>query len=73
MEKRSKQSFLHRTLKYSLVYVQAMCRSLVSISWDRLVYDCDFNPMLDLYLRETNGKLLRSDSLTADRVASIRQ
>ena len=25
-----------------------MCRSLVSVSWDGILYDCDFNQMLDL-------------------------
>lgn len=25
-----------------------MCRSLISVSWDGYVYDCDFNQMLDL-------------------------
>lgn len=25
-----------------------MCRSLLSISWDGLIYDCDFNQMIDL-------------------------
>ncbi|MDQ2774099.1 MAG: arsenosugar biosynthesis radical SAM protein ArsS [Acidobacteriota bacterium] len=25
-----------------------MCRSLVSVSWDGLLYDCDFNQMLDM-------------------------
>ena len=25
-----------------------MCRSLVSISWDGLIYDCDFNQMLEM-------------------------
>lgn len=34
-----------------------MCRHLVSISWDGLVYDCDFNQMLDLRLG--NGKPFR--------------
>ena len=27
---------------------QVMCRSLVSVSWDGYLYDCDFNQMLDL-------------------------
>jgi radical SAM/Cys-rich protein len=27
---------------------RVMCRSLVSISWDGSIYDCDFNQMLDL-------------------------
>lgn len=27
---------------------QVMCRSMLSISWDGFIYDCDFNQMLDL-------------------------
>ena len=27
-----------------------MCKSLISISWDGLIYDCDFNQMLDIPL-----------------------
>jgi MoaA/NifB/PqqE/SkfB family radical SAM enzyme len=34
-----------------------MCRRLVSVSWDGFLYDCDFNQMLDLRLR--NGKPFR--------------
>jgi radical SAM/Cys-rich protein len=33
---------------------QVMCRSTVSVSWDGYLYDCDFNQMLDLKIRETN-------------------
>ena len=25
-----------------------MCRNLISVGWDGLLYDCDFNPMLDI-------------------------
>jgi hypothetical protein len=25
-----------------------MCRNTISVSWDGLLYDCDFNQMLDL-------------------------
>ena len=28
-----------------------MCRSMVSVSWDGYLYDCDFNQMLDLKVR----------------------
>ena len=31
-----------------------MCRTQVSVGWDGRLYDCDFNQMLDLYLK--NGK-----------------
>jgi radical SAM/Cys-rich protein len=33
-----------------------MCRSLVSVGWDGLLYDCDFNQMLDLPLRTTGAR-----------------
>lgn len=34
-----------------------MCRHLISVSWDGFLYDCDFNQMLDMRLR--NGKPFR--------------
>ncbi len=32
-----------------------MCRSLVSVGWDGVLYDCDFNQMLDLELMPEAG------------------
>jgi len=32
-----------------------MCRSLISIDWKGYVYDCDFNQMLNLPVREQSG------------------
>jgi radical SAM/Cys-rich protein len=32
-----------------------MCRSLISIGWDGLLYDCDFNQMLDMGLEPATG------------------
>ncbi len=32
-----------------------MCRSLISIDWQGYVYDCDFNQMLNLPMREQGG------------------
>jgi radical SAM/Cys-rich protein len=29
-----------------------MCRNMVSVSWDGFLYDCDFNQMLDLKIKE---------------------
>lgn len=34
----------------------AMCRSLVSISYDGYIYDCDFNQMLDMPIQLDRGK-----------------
>ena len=36
------------------VVERLMCRTQVSVGWDGRLYDCDFNQMLDLYLK--NGK-----------------
>ncbi|MBK7586285.1 MAG: arsenosugar biosynthesis radical SAM protein ArsS [Myxococcales bacterium] len=33
-----------------------MCRSLVSVSWDGRLYDCDFNQMLELDLGACHGR-----------------
>lgn len=32
-----------------------MCRNMISISWDGFIYDCDFNQMLNLKIKQ-NGK-----------------
>jgi len=32
-----------------------MCRSLVSVDWQGRLYDCDFNQMLELPLRDARG------------------
>jgi radical SAM/Cys-rich protein len=33
-----------------------MCRSLVSVSWDGKLYDCDFNQMLDIGMDSPDGE-----------------
>ena len=38
---------------------KAMCRNLLSVGWEGSVYDCDFNQMLDLPLRDREGKPLK--------------
>jgi radical SAM/Cys-rich protein len=50
-----------------------MCRSLVSIDWQGFLYDCDFNQMLGLPLRETgadgrpgHGRIHLSDWMAMD-------
>jgi len=49
-----------------------MCRSLVSIGWDGAVYDCDFNQMLQLELRDQGAPLnlatLRPEDVLGRRV-----
>jgi radical SAM/Cys-rich protein len=46
---------------------QLMCRSLVSVSWDGKLYDCDFNQMLDIEMDSPEGEsrsIWNLDSLT---------
>jgi radical SAM/Cys-rich protein len=38
---------------------RVMCRSLISVDWQGYVYDCDFNQMLDLPLRDRGRRPLR--------------
>jgi radical SAM/Cys-rich protein len=33
-----------------------MCRTLVSVGWDGTIYDCDFNQMLELEVRDGAGR-----------------
>jgi radical SAM/Cys-rich protein len=49
---------------------QVMCRNLISIGWEGSVYDCDFNQMLDLPLRDRAGNLLDIASLALDQVVN---
>lgn len=47
---------------------QVMCRNLISIGWEGLVYDCDFNQMLDLPIRDRAGKPLHIETLSLAQV-----
>ena len=47
---------------------QVMCRNLISVGWEGLVYDCDFNQMLDLPIRDRAGKPLHISSLSVEQV-----
>jgi radical SAM/Cys-rich protein len=47
---------------------QVMCRNLVSIGWEGSVYDCDFNQMLELPIRDSAGQPLTIDSLSLDQL-----
>ena len=40
-----------------------MCRNTISIGWDGLVYDCDFNQMLDLTVNHGAPKHIRDFDL----------
>ncbi len=48
-----------------------MCRSLISVSWDGYLYDCDFNQALDLYMdgRKTHISELHSLPGPGDTIA----
>ena len=37
-----------------------MCKSLIFISWDGLMYDCDFNQMLDITVNDNKKIFFRS-------------
>jgi len=47
---------------------RVMCRDLISIGWSGLVYDCDFNQMLDMPLLDDAGNTLHIASLSLDQV-----
>jgi radical SAM/Cys-rich protein len=47
---------------------QVMCRNLISVGWDGMIYDCDFNQMLDLPMTDDDGKALNILSLSIDQV-----
>ena len=47
---------------------QVMCRNLISVGWEGAVYDCDFNQMLDLPIRDHAGKPLHITSLSTEQV-----
>jgi len=44
---------------------QVMCRYLISVGWEGSIYDCDFNQMLGLSLRDARGEALNIESLTS--------
>ena len=50
---------------------QVMCRNLISIGWEGTVYDCDFNQMLDLPIRDPEGKALNISTLSFDQVQHL--
>ena len=49
---------------------QVMCRNLISVGWEGLVYDCDFNQVLNLPLRDRIGNPLKIASLSLDEVVN---
>jgi radical SAM/Cys-rich protein len=49
---------------------QVMCRNLISVGWEGSVYDCDFNQMLELPIRDNEGNPLNIASLSVDQLLS---
>ena len=49
---------------------QVMCRNLISVGWDGSVYDCDFNQMLDLPIRDDAGRPLNISTLSIEQLLS---
>ncbi len=48
---------------------RVMCRALVSVDWQGFVYDCDFNQMLALPLRQDGRSRVHASELDADALA----
>lgn len=49
---------------------RVMCRNLISVGWQGSIYDCDFNQMLDLPIRDAAGKALEISSLEVEDLLS---
>jgi radical SAM/Cys-rich protein len=45
---------------------KVMCRELISVGWDGLVYDCDFNQMLNLPMMDEDGEAIKISALSPD-------
>jgi hypothetical protein len=46
-----------------------MCRDLVSVDWQGYLYDCDFNQMLDIPVRQPGGRRLHLTDLLVEDLA----
>ena len=64
--KRNNRYEKYMDLLYSNFNSQAalniMCKSLISISWDGLMYDCDFNQMLDITVNDKKKNIFQISS-----------
>lgn len=49
-----------------------MCRNLLSVRWEGSVYDCDFNQMLEMPMRDEAGRALRIWALAAQAIEGRR-
>ena len=50
---------------------QVMCRNLLSVGWEGSLYDCDFNQMVNLPIRDAKGKALKISTVALDQVQSL--
>jgi len=48
-----------------------MCRMLLSVGWDGVLYDCDFNQALGLPFKKNNARALKINDLTSDEIGEI--
>jgi len=48
-----------------------MCRSMVSVDWQGYFYDCDFNQMLNLPIKDTSNQKLHLDSIGNDTLNEL--
>ena len=49
---------------------QVMCRNLISVGWNGSIYDCDFNQMLGLPIRDDAGRPLNISTLSIEQLLS---
>jgi len=47
-----------------------MCRNLLSVSWDGIVYDCDFNQALGIPSRDNEGRIIEIADLDSEDLES---
>jgi radical SAM/Cys-rich protein len=50
---------------------QVMCRDLVSVDWLGYLYDCDFNQMLGIPMRQAGGRRMHLSDLLVEDVAGL--
>ncbi len=43
--------------------LNVMCKNLISISWDGLIYDCDFNQMLDIPVKNKYNNIFKISNI----------
>jgi len=67
LESGNYDSYMHKLIEaYNPVAASnVMCRSTLSIGWDGLLYDCDFNQMLDLPVASSAPQHIRDFDLAA--------